>query len=86
MTETSEEGPFLDLASYKRVEVPIHTRGNIIKAGRVTSVGTEKVGVIASGQDDPVVVLHKEGEQVVSAEFICKCGRSAMLHLDYEQE
>ena len=32
MNETSEEGPFLDLASYKQVDMPIHTRGNIIKA------------------------------------------------------
>ncbi len=83
---TSEQGPFLDLAAYKRVGVPEQIRGNIIKAAHISIAGTEKIGVLAGAKDEPVVVLHKEGEKVTSAEFVCKCGRSVILHMDYEQE
>ncbi len=86
MVDKHDEGPFLDLASYKQVTLPERVRGNIIKAAHIVSSGTEQVGVLANGKDEPVVVLHKEGEQVVSAEFVCKCGRSVTLHMDYEQE
>ncbi len=82
----TEEGPFLDLASYTRVDVPEQIRGNIIKAAHISIGGTEKVGVLAGMKDDPVVVLRKEGERVTSAEFVCKCGRSVILEMDYEQE
>ncbi len=86
MTADAEQGSFLDLASYSRVDVPGEVRGNIIKAAHISISGTEKVGVIAGLKDEPVVVLHKEGERVTSAEFVCKCGRSVVLHMDYEQE
>lgn len=86
MAENNDGGPFLDLAAYKKVEVPAQTRGNIIKAAHIAITGKERIGVLSDGKDEPVVVLHKDGERVSSAEFVCKCGRSVLLHLDYEQE
>jgi len=86
MTGKKENRPFLDLAAYKKIDVPLKRRGNIIKAGHISIVGKEKVGVLSDANDDPIVVLHKEEERVTSAEFVCKCGRSVVLHLDYEQE
>ncbi|MGA9120031.1 MAG: hypothetical protein WB699_11775 [Bacteroidota bacterium] len=82
----SEEKGFLDLASYKKVDMPSKLHGNIIKAAHVSAVGAQKVGILAETKDDPMVILHKDGDRVTSAEFICKCGRSATLHLEYEQE
>jgi len=82
----TEEGPFLDLVAYKRVDVPEQVRGNIIKAAHISIGGTEKIGVLAGSKDEPVVVLHKEGDRVTSAEFVCTCGRSVSLYMDYEGE
>jgi hypothetical protein len=84
--ERPETTPFLDLASYKQVDMPRTSRGNIIKAQHVTVGGSQKIGVLADAKDQPVVILHNDGERVVSAEFVCVCGRSATLHLEYEQE
>lgn len=84
--EQPETTPFMDLASYKQIEMPTRQHGNIIKAAHVSLGGSQRVGVLGDAKDEPMVVLHKEGERVTSAEFVCVCGRSAILHLEYEQE
>ena len=78
------ESSFTELAEFKKIGLKRRPeRGNIIKARQVVHAGAEKVGVVEAGADQPTVIIHKTGDTVESAEFICKCGRSAMVEFDY---
>jgi hypothetical protein len=85
MKET-ESGQFVDLASYKSADVPPQIRGSIIKASQVSIERSVLVGSAQGTKNDPVILLHRDGERVIAAEFMCKCGRCATLHLDYGEE
>jgi hypothetical protein len=78
---------FIDLLAAdvraKRQDCP---PANIIKSGRVALNGTRQVEVPDIGGDSPRIILHREGEEVQRVEFVCKCGRTASLHIQYEGE
>jgi hypothetical protein len=82
----NQQPQFMDLAEYRRADVPRRVRGNIIKSTQVFLGGTQQIGQAAGESDDPVVLLHREGERITSAEFVCRCGRCAILNLEYAQE
>ena len=77
---------FMDLAEYRQADVPLRTRGNIIKSTQVFLGGSQQIGQASGASDEPVILLHREGERITSAEFVCRCGRCATLSLEYEQE
>jgi hypothetical protein len=81
-----EHTNFVDLASYKNANIPPQIRGNIIKARHVSIQNSVLVGTVQGTKNDPVILLHREGERVIAAEFVCKCGRTATLHLDYGED
>jgi hypothetical protein len=78
---------FIDLLAAdvraKRHKSPL---ANVIKAGRVAVKGIRRVELPETGGDTPRIVLHREGEEVQRVEFVCKCGRTASLHIQYEGE
>ena len=60
--------------------------GNVLKAGRCSSRNPVKISIEAGDQDRPTIILHRAGEIVEKAEFICPCGRTATLNFDYGEE
>jgi hypothetical protein len=82
----AEQEKFVDLASYKAINVTKRIRGNIIKSANISMGNSVQVGVTTEGKAEPIILLHRDGDRVIAAEFVCKCGRSATLHLDYEED
>jgi hypothetical protein len=85
MAKTSG-GQFIDLAEYRQVSGPGKPRGNIIKSAQISFRGVQQIGAPSERSDDPIVMLEKDGDRIVKAEFVCKCGRSASVQFEYEQE
>ncbi len=83
---TPSDPQFIDLASYRKVDAPGRAHGNIIKASRITVADSAEIDPPSDEPGKPVVVLHREGDRITTAEFICQCGRSATFQLEYEQE
>ena len=87
-TKAPVQGPgFTDLAEFRTLDAqPSAARGNIIKAHRVCIAGKQKIGIIESGNDQPTVLVHKDGDVVTGAEFLCTCGRRATIEFEYDEK
>jgi hypothetical protein len=79
--------PFTELAEFPKVGVcKVQLRGYIIKANSVVLGKDKKVGIADSSPEQPSLIIHKSGDVIESAEFVCKCGRSATLQFDYDDQ
>jgi hypothetical protein len=59
---------------------------NVIKRNQVVRKGVQEVGMDEKHPDDPLVYVQREGDHVTQIDFLCKCGRSASLRLEYDEE
>jgi hypothetical protein len=87
MMDDKNTPEFIDLlagdARARRTAAP---PANIIKARSVTVTGTRQVEVPAATADEPRVILHRDGEEIQQIEFVCTCGKTASLHIQYDGE
>jgi hypothetical protein len=78
---------FVDLASFESVKpVPKGNQGNMIKGSCVVARGIQKIEVSEGEGEQPTVVVHRVGDVVESIEFVCKCGQTTIIKLDYGGE
>lgn len=81
---------FMELADFrlgpKSEPEAVGGRHNVIKRSQIVRKGVEEVGLGEESADDPMVFVQRDGEQVTGVEFVCKCGRSAKLRLEYDEE
>lgn len=73
------------LGSRREANAQTPTR-NVLKHSQVIRKGVEEVGLGEEGSDDPLVFVQREGDRVTSVDFQCKCGRSASLRFEYDEE
>jgi hypothetical protein len=59
---------------------------NVIKRRQVVRRGVEEVGVDEKSSEDPLLYVQRDGDRVTGVDFLCKCGRSASLRLEYDEE
>jgi hypothetical protein len=59
---------------------------NVIKRRQVIRKGIQEVGMDEKHSEDPIVFLQRDGDKVTKVDFLCKCGRSASIRLEYEEE
>lgn len=59
---------------------------NVLKRHQIIRKGVEEVGVGDENSDDPMVFVQREGDKVTGVDFHCKCGRSASLRFEYDEE
>jgi hypothetical protein len=87
MSKQSEE--FTELAEFTvgsgQQYPPRHTR-NVIKRRQAVRKGVQEVGMDEKHLDDPLVFLQRDGDKVTKLDFLCKCGRSASIRLEYDEE
>jgi hypothetical protein len=87
MMDDKATSDFIDmLAGDVRARFSPVSPANIIKARRVTVNGKRQVEVPAVGDDEPRVILHRDGEDIQRVEFVCTCGKTASLQIHYEGE
>lgn len=67
--------------------------GKVIKGDRVAVGSRVKLSQVGchspedeAGGEQPVVLVHKNGDVVESIEVICTCGKTIKTYLDYGEE
>ena len=80
---------FTELADFtlnRPDEPPMLAKHNVIKRSQVVARGIQEVGLGEADGEDPLVLVQRDGDRVTGVDFLCKCGRSAKLKLEYDEE
>jgi hypothetical protein len=75
---------FTELADFTLGGAELHAPGsrrNVLKRRQVM-----RRGVDDKSPDDPLLFVQRDGDRVTGVDFLCKCGRSASLRLEYDEE
>lgn len=84
--ESTPEG-FTDLSEYKNVGTSnLRAQANVVKGMHIVHRGTEEIHRSAQDADQPEIFVQRDGETVISIDFVCKCGRSTSVRFEYEEE
>ena len=87
MNPESNDQQFTDLLAYNKVDMGrSRSAQNVIKSGHVVKNGVQQVSLPSGDADEPTLLIHRDGDQIVSIEFQCKCGRSTSVRLEYDEE
>jgi len=62
------------------------TSGNLIKASKANFIGKTKVSVEEEGHESVKVILKKDQhDNIKEIKFVCTCGKTKTIELDYEE-
>jgi len=62
------------------------TTGNLIKSSKANFTGKTKISVEEDGHDSVKVILKKDQDDLVKEiKFICSCGKTKTIELDYSE-
>jgi len=78
---------FIDLASFDC----IHSSGamnksSVIKSSSVKHGGVQTIEIIEGETSEPSIHIQREGNRIESIDFVCTCGKTAHVSLEYEEE
>ena len=80
---------FTELADFTLGGAEPHVPGsrkNVLKREQIVRKGVEEVGVDEKSSEDPLLFVQRDGDRVTGVDFLCKCGRSASIRLEYDEE
>ncbi len=81
------ENKFTETVFSSVISSGISGKGKIVKNGQYKIAGKMKVEVMEESHDGVKIVLNKdENERIREIKFICACGRTKSLFLDYDEE
>jgi hypothetical protein len=60
--------------------------GNVFKNIQTASVQFDAFSHQNAGDCEPVVNIIRDGDKLISVEFVCTCGNAKMLTFDYDEE
>ena len=87
MNAESNDQQFTDLLAYNKVDMGrSNSAQNVIKSSHVVKKGVQQVSLSTGDSDEPALLIHRDGDQIISVEFQCKCGRSTSMRLEYDEE
>ncbi len=88
MAETSPgNGSFVDLMSYDSLKTRSESvQSSVIKSSYVRNEGAAKIELLDGCRTEPSVYIHRQGDKIERIEFVCTCGKSTHVSLDYEEE
>lgn len=70
---------------YKEIEF-VKTRKGVIKAPQAKIIGKSKISVEEEGHNGAKIVLKKdENDTIKEIKFICSCGKTKSIVLDYSE-
>jgi hypothetical protein len=70
----------------KSVSLPPNSRlGNIIRHTPMDPDPHHEAGTSAD-RNSPQIIVHRDGNQIVRIEFVCQCGRTSDVILEYDGE
>jgi hypothetical protein len=78
---------FVDLNAYENIRATSsHVRSSVIKSTVIKDAGVAKIEIIDGEKGSPAIQVQREGDKIKQIEFICPCGKSAHLDLEYDEE
>jgi len=78
---------FLDLASFHRITPTVMmNKSAVIKSAHVRNDGTQNIEILDGSSAEPSVHIQRTGDKIESIEFICPCGKSSHVSLEYDEE
>jgi hypothetical protein len=85
MPKENGSSQFVDLLSYKRCVPPAFAgkQGNLIKGHSLSCTGIRMIEVDSQDHDQPTIITHRDGETITAIEFVCPCGCSTVVSLEY---
>ena len=84
---SSADPRFVELRSFEHVSsVAATTKSNVVKSASVKDGGTVTIEVIDGSGSEPTIHIHRVGDNISKIEFVCACGKSTHLDLEYEEE
>lgn len=87
LSNQSKSNTFTDLASFTHIaSASVSTQSSIIKSSRVKLEGSTIIEVLDGHEVEPTVYVRREGDKVVRIEFLCVCGKSTHLDVEYDAE
>ena len=82
-----DSSSFVDLTAYESVRTQsLRVSSTIIKSAAVKDSGVAQIEIIDGDQVAPRIQIQREGDTIKQIEFICTCGKSAHLDLEYDEE
>lgn len=62
-------------------------KGNVISAEEVKVIGTSKITIEEESHEGIKIVLNKDAEDnIKEIKFVCSCGETKSVYLDYNEE
>lgn len=87
MAETGAGEGFTDLTEFRKIgSRQVRSEDNVIKSVQVVQKGVQEVLHGADDHTSPEIVVHREGDTVIAIDFLCKCGHSATVRFEYDEE
>ena len=87
MERDKEEEGFTDLSKFSNVGIPAKDPHlNVIKRVHIVHKGTEEILRESMDPDQPEILVRRDGDTILSVDFVCKCGRSTSLRFEYDEE
>lgn len=86
-SEGDPELGFQDLRSYTIIRTGRPAlKGNLIKRNIALPAGIEEISVDSHGDGAPTVLIHRQGSEIESVEFVCGCGQTSTVKFEYSPE
>lgn len=85
MKNEEPASPFIDLMTYEKYLTPASTvrRSNLIKGAQIACSGAQTIDVESHDAKQPTIITHRDGDTITGIEFICPCGLSTLVSLEY---
>jgi hypothetical protein len=83
----SGDRDFADLESFEAIRSQGGLQaGNVLKGAHVAPGEARAIEIHDESEDQPAIIVRREGDRVVGIEFICKCGCSTTVTLERVDE
>ncbi len=83
----SSDNTFVELGSTPMpAQTKVRNDGNIFKNIQTSSIQFDTFSDKSHSSCEPDVKIIRDGEKLVSIEFVCTCGQTKMLTFDYDEE
>ncbi len=78
---------FVDLTAFQSIQAtPSAATSSVIKAGAIRNAGVATIQILDGEPGTPTIQVQREGEKIRQIEFVCTCGKTAHLDLQYDEE
>lgn len=78
---------FVDLNAYENIRATASkVSTSVIKATVIKDAGVARIEIIDGEKGAPTIQVQREGDKIKQIEFVCPCGKSAHLDLEYDEE